>query len=120
MDGGEGFRERRGHVGSVRQGRWRMLPIGCLSVMYIWCTERQPLLQAMRHIANDFDNLYMCEDDKLVLVLVRVSYGSLALVLVSMWQINNNNNNYNNNNNSNNIHLNSHVVVVKAMNMIKD
>ena len=32
-----------------------------------WCTKRQPLLQAMRHIANDFDNL--CEDDKLVIVL---------------------------------------------------
>ena len=30
-----------------------------------WCTECQPLLQAMRHITNDFDNL--CEDDKLVL-----------------------------------------------------
>ena len=28
-----------------------------------WCTERQPLLQAMRQIANNFDNL--CEDDKL-------------------------------------------------------
>ena len=24
-----------------------------------WCTKRQPLLQAMRHIANDFDNLYV-------------------------------------------------------------
>ena len=23
----------RMHVGSVRQGRWRMLPLGCLSVM---------------------------------------------------------------------------------------
>ena len=29
-----------------------------------WCTEHQPPLQAMRHIANDFGNL--CEDDKLV------------------------------------------------------
>ena len=33
VDDGEGCRERRG-VGSVNQGRLRMCPIGCWSVMH--------------------------------------------------------------------------------------
>ena len=52
MDGGG---ERRGHVGSAGQGRWRMLPIGCLSVMRgapnASLSYRQLL---MKHVASFF------------------------------------------------------------------
>ena len=49
-----------------------------------WCTERQPLLQAMRHIANDFDNL--CEDEKLVLFLDKgCQHLSVLKSIMKMW-----------------------------------
>ena len=86
MDGGGGFRERRGHVGSVRQGRWRMLPIGCLSVMGGAPNTSLSYIQAMRHITNDFDNL--CEDDKLVLDLVLnkgYQHFSILKNIIRMW-----------------------------------
>ena len=49
-----------------------------------WDTERQPLLLSMRHIANDFDNLY--DDDKLALVLDKgCQYLSVLKNIVKMW-----------------------------------
>ena len=86
MDGGGGFRERRGHVGSVRQGRWRMLPIGCLNVMGGAPNTSLSYIQAMRHITNNFDNL--CEDDKLVLDLVLnkgYQHFSILKNIIRMW-----------------------------------
>ena len=49
-----------------------------------WGIERQPLLQALRHIANDFDNL--CDDDKLVLVLDKgCQHWSILKSIMQMW-----------------------------------
>ena len=40
VDGGEYCRERRGHVGSASQVRWRMLSINYLSVMHATLSAR--------------------------------------------------------------------------------
>ena len=51
---------------------------------HAWGTERQALLQCMRQIINDFDNLG--EDDKLICILDKGSqHASVLKAIMKMW-----------------------------------
>ena len=85
----------------IESGRWRGLPREerrcreCQSgkiedvphwllECHAWGTERQALLQCMRQVVNDFDNLE--EDDKLVCVLDRgCKHASILKAIMKMW-----------------------------------
>ena len=84
----------------IESGRWRGLPREerrcreCQSgkiedvphwllECHAWGTERQALLQGMRQVINDFDNL---EDDKLVCILDRgCQHASILKAIMKMW-----------------------------------
>ena len=63
-DGGEGCQGRRGWVRNVNQERLSMYVSHRILECDVGYTERQPLLQCMRHLFTDCDSL--CDGDKLV------------------------------------------------------